>query len=305
MSTARRALTVALVAGCVALSACEDEKKGTTALSLTTLIDACNTFDTCYLGQGDLKYMCLYSYLTYFSRASDISSVNSYYDCMANAGSCVEAVACQSTECAEQDPACQGNTLVLCWMGSLIRYDCSRDGKRCLLDSDGWGTCADETCTEAQEGIWCEDDQQVVCSYGLLMRNDCGRYSPHGTCHETDGDAVCVDDPVTSCDPETFNARCEGNIVVACDPETGLVASLDCSTLTPFEIACEGGQCRLPGPSCGELEEAECRCQGSVLSCCMVGMLEEFDCASLGLSCTVEDDEGDLIYYCGEGVETD
>jgi hypothetical protein len=283
----------ALLAAATLFAGCDKKSSAGPApdlLPLDTLVRGCVIHGAC---EGESVDNCVEDYLegAVISRGwtSMPAEINRYYNCVAGAQTCGEAQTCEGTECTDEDAFCEGDTLVFCEYGYLLRLDCSDRGDQCMTYSwglfSGISTCGYDTCTQDQIGEWCDGNIYMSCFGGVMSRLDCADVPAliNGVCHEVENNAECVTGPTETCDDATFQDRCEGNVLVAC--QNDVVVRWDCAE-APYYTGCsvigDQAQCTISGTLCTSQDNG---CAGDVLRLCVDGALQEFDCADIGGSC--------------------
>jgi hypothetical protein len=202
-------------------------------------------------------------------------------ECYASAPDCTELLGCAL--CQAGDTWCDGDVAMRCELGAPVGQDCGAMGMTCLINGDV-ALCAEDFCQGYQES--CEGYDRVVCDGTTIYRTDCADSNiVNGACAMIGAEATCVTGPLTTCDDATFEVHCEGDVAVFCENDS--VIQIDC-TLNEYRTRCipepEGDWpiCVAPGTCTDDDEE----CVGTVLRLCVGGSMVEFDCSSIGATCS-------------------
>lgn len=311
-----RVLTVTLtVIVCYLGAACDDDStggSGTETIDMDTVFLGCAVIESCDIlpdSPWENVADCARAYAHWINdrtgaEAAHAPYSNAHMTCLAQAGNCAAAVACNGDDCFASDSYCDGDTLVHCVDGHEVGIDCSDIGGRCLTFTwgafEGRSTCGMGTCTQAEPNDWrCEDTKVVRCDGGVLFGAECADQPGlvDGICVAEGPDAECVSSPGQACNEVDFVSFCEGNVLHQC--VMGRIARYDCTQMELYSSCNENidgyGRCVLEGPTCLEFDEGGCN--GDVLTFCLHGALFEFDCSRIGLPCY----DGSFDSHCGSG----
>ena len=177
-------------------------------------------------------------------------SENSYLGCMDGLKIemlCPENTVCSNgkceTPCSESlQPYCEGNTVIQCKDGHLLRTNCT--------DGCSDGAC-NSTPAECEDTLkpYCEDDIRVSCESGNLHRTECKNGCVEGEC-------------------SSDTAECEDTLKPYCENENRVTCASGKLQRTPCANGCENGECKNSGndPVCGnnKIEDGE-NCDGREL----------------------------------------
>ena len=217
-------------------------------------------------------------------------------DACAVAGSCVgyEAISPADPRCGDGGitSTCLSPTDVLrCDYGSI--YHCAQPdfgpNMKCMKGSDGQYECGSGTCG-SQGASQCLGDLLDGCAtnFGLLSDVNCASAGQHcGT--DPSNAVVCLSEPGTSRSCNTAGEiTCSASIVEVC--VGGAYSEWDCASLGEMCTMAGGGPRCAPAPphGCSPNDVDVDGCSGSVITVCVDGARVGFDCASIGLSCSMD-----------------
>jgi hypothetical protein len=224
--------------------------------------------------------------------------------CAAQATSCSAASACRWFEMIDPgDPRCVGYTggsFGQCSPNLTSTLECNYDfiahcddpfnysGSSCLKGNTGYYFCAVSSglCSgDAGASATCSGSYNTYCQDGFLVGYDC----------EVQG-MTCGKDPITQqygClsngKSKTCNAAgtmtCAGTTVDVCDGIT--TSEINCGTLgaTCSTAGNNVPRCVLPNETCSPYDASSNVCTGDVISLCIDGQPNSFDCSSAGMHC--------------------
>jgi hypothetical protein len=95
------------------------------------------------------------------------------WDCAAVGKECVQrgnGATCGARDArCDGEPRCDGNTVLHCERGYLLREEACSDGRVCKSLASGVGVCADPNhpCYEHADGWLCDDDEAYRCAEGI------------------------------------------------------------------------------------------------------------------------------------------
>ncbi len=115
---------------------------------------------------------------------------------------------------------CDGDVLEVCGEGpdqvvgrDIRRFPCEAPNETCAThgDRNQYASCVRAPkveCDVDSFDAYCDSNVLVDCGAGWEQGRDCTSDGP--VCVVGDNGAICAVDPITSCDPETYEVRCDG-----------------------------------------------------------------------------------------------
>lgn len=232
-------------------------------------------------------------------------------DCLANAAcGCAAVEQCLGVTysvapeagCATQ---CDGDLLTGCEDGQRITVNCGYLGQSCDVSLN----CVSEparACDESEEPTCTAEGEVLYCSRGILRETPCQSLGFSCVNGECVGEGSACDDFPEAAELEIVGTSCSGDTLQACLGRHA--TTLDCTTQGPgFGCQALGGAffCGLAAdcvpPNEAGVPATPASCDGTVLSFCNAGRLEQVDCTSLGFS-GCEIDTSIPHYGCTPGV---
>jgi hypothetical protein len=232
--------------------------------------------------------------------------------CMANATTCEQAGTCASLEylnptdarCADAGtdagPRCVDNAATVLYCGTLFAVHCGTPyyatGSKCTLGASNLYGCAlGANCTVTNTCVGSSVFDECGSTDLLHYRLQCD-YEGYDCSETPDGSLIgcLMGNETYPCSTLDTSCSPDGTSVRVCD---GYDYSLyDCASLSGTCSNKGGGAiCARPADKCTPFDASVNTCSGNVVSLCVGGQPQTFDCSSIGLTCTGASGSG----HCG------
>ncbi|OGQ88936.1 MAG: hypothetical protein A2289_13610 [Deltaproteobacteria bacterium RIFOXYA12_FULL_58_15] len=195
---------------------------------------------------------------------------------------------------ADFEDECDGDVVVVCRGGRVIRNDCAEAGDRCTtvtwMDGSFVPGCVEleaDPCTLGGYDESCDNGVPVICD--PLTSYESHRPCEEGLCVDFGAEIECLPEGWVECDPETFEARCEDDAIITCAPVphssgTGMEVADPCDASKICAMAAAGITCMQTGTVACDSSAYVPHCDGGRLFRCSPVLAWEYfdDCSVLG-----------------------